>query len=160
MCSLNERQASIASLRYYPSQLEAAVAPLSPAQLDTPCGPGEWTARQVVHHIADAHLNGYVRMKLVLTETKPILKPYDQDAWAALADMDAPVSTSLAMLRGLHERWSRLLTDLAEAQWDRCGVHLDNGLMTLTALLESYVAHGAEHLAQLQRLRRTLGLDR
>ena len=160
MCSLNERQALIASIRYYPAQLEGAVESLSDAELDTPCGPGEWTARQVIHHIADAHLNGYVRMKLVLTEARPILKPYDQDAWAVLADVHTPVSTSLAILRGLHERWYRLLVGLPEESWDRCGVHLDNGLMTLTTLLKSYVQHGAEHLAQLHRLAGSLKCDR
>jgi hypothetical protein len=153
VCSLNERQALIATIRYYPSQVEAAVGAFPAAQLDTPCGPGEWTVRQVVHHIADAHLNGYVRMKLVLTETKPILKPYDQDAWARLVDMGAPLTASLEILRGLHERWYLLLVDLPEESWRRCGVHLENGLMTLTALLKSYVSHGNEHLAQLQRAR-------
>jgi hypothetical protein len=159
MCSLDERQALIASLRYFPSQVETAVNAFAAAQRDTPCGAGEWTVRQVVHHIADAHLNGYIRMKLVLTEFKPILKPYDQDAWACLADMSGPLSTSLTILRGVHERWYLLLADLPEESWNRSGVHLENGLMTLKALLEGYVSHGNEHLAQLQRLRAALGID-
>ncbi|HZS08673.1 MAG TPA: DinB family protein [Blastocatellia bacterium] len=65
-----------------PARLRRAVEGLSPGQLDTPYRPRGWTVRQVVHHVPDSHLNGYMRMKLALTESLPIIKPYDQEAWA------------------------------------------------------------------------------
>ena len=79
---------------------------------------------QVVHHLADSHLNGFVRMKLMLTEVGPVLKPYDQDAWAKLPDTAAlPIESSMLILKGLHERWVALLENLPEATWSRSAFH-------------------------------------
>src|SRR5450755_4272534 len=80
------RAAQIETLRQLPEQLKGAVRGLNDAQLDTPYRPGGWTVRQLVHHIADSHANSYVRFKLALTEDWPIIKPYDEAAWAELSD--------------------------------------------------------------------------
>jgi hypothetical protein len=143
---------SIAAL---PDRLEAAVRGLTEAQLDTPYRPGGWTVRQVVHHLADAHLQGFVRMKFLLTEDYPLLKPYVQDAWAATADaQSAPVEESLRILRGLHARWSALLGSLDEAAWTRRGFHPERGVVTADDLLRSYAAHCISHVESITALRR------
>ncbi len=147
-----ERQELIKQIQNFPHELETLLAKYSDTQLDTPVQKGEWTIRQIVHHLADAHFNGYIRMKLVLTETKPILKPYDQAAWADLADMKLPIESSLHILQGLHERWAKLLAGLPESSWERTGVHLENGLMTLDTLLTLYAQHGETHLEQIKQL--------
>jgi hypothetical protein len=152
MTTPSERTALIAQIKNFPAELEALLAKYADNQLDTPVEPGEWTIRQIVHHLPDAHMNGFIRMKLVLAENKPILKPYDQDVWAGQADMKLPIQPSLQILRGLHERWAALLSSLLESDWERAGIHLDNGLVTLDQLLHTYAGHGQAHLDQIQKL--------
>ena len=99
------RQVAFDEIAAAPSKLRAAVAGLKDAQLDTPYRDGGWTVRQVVHHIADSHMNAYMRMRLALTETEPTIKPYEEGAWANLEDAkNAPVEVSLSLLESLHER--------------------------------------------------------
>lgn len=154
MATAEERREMISRIREFPARVEAAVGGLSDSQLDEPGGRGEWSVRQVVHHLADAHMNGLIRMKLVLTERKPILKPYDQERWALLPDATrAPVEHSLEILRGVHERWAILLEGVSEEEWERAGVHLENGLQTLDDLLAAFVRHGEDHLRQIAAIR-------
>jgi len=147
-----ERQQLIAQLAAFPAALEEKIAQYGEARLDTPVRPGEWTIRQIVHHVADAHLTGYMRMKLILTERTPILKPYDQDAWAVLPDMSMPIEPSLHIVRGVHARWVLTLQDLPAESWARTGVHLENGLVTLDDLLGVYAGHCQAHLGQIDQL--------
>ena len=152
MLTKNKRAEMIDKIRSFPKVLENLVEDLSDEQLNTPCGEGEWTIRQIVHHTADAHLNGFVRIKLLLTEENPILKPYNQDRWAKLPDTtNLPIQSSLLILRGLHERMSLLLEKAAESDWVRTGIHLDVGKVSLESLLETYVQHGKEHCEQILR---------
>jgi hypothetical protein len=154
MLTATDRHDLITKLRRLPAAVEAAVKDLTDAQLKTPYREGGWTAGQVVHHLADSHLNGFVRMKLMLTEVGPVLKPYDQDAWARLSDTAAmPIESSLWILRGLHERWVALLENLPEASWKRSAFHPEVGVITLADLLADYARHGEQHLEQLTRLR-------
>jgi hypothetical protein len=153
MTGLSERQKLIAQIRNFPRDLDANLAKFSETEMDIPVRPGEWTVRQIVHHVADAHLNGYIRMKLVLTETRPILKPYDQEVWAELSDMKADLHSSLQILAGLHVRWASLLEGLPEESWSRKGVHLENGLVSLDDLLVTYAHHGETHIQQINQLR-------
>jgi hypothetical protein len=152
MTTPSERGALIAQIKNFPADLEALLAKYANSQLDTPVQPGEWTIRQIVHHLPDAHMNGFIRMKFVLAENKPILKPYDQDVWAAQADMKLPIEPSLQILRGLHARWAGLLENVTASDWDRAGVHLENGLVTLDQLLHTYAGHGQAHLEQIKQL--------
>lgn len=153
-----ERNRWIEAIAALPDELEAAVKGLGDAQMDTPYGPGKWTIRQVVHHLADAHMTAFGRFKTVLTEDHPTIKPYDQDKWATLPDtMATPPAPSLQIVRGLHERWVRLLKGIPETAWTRAGHHTVRGDVTLEALLKIYAEHGAKHVASITSLRQSKG---
>jgi uncharacterized damage-inducible protein DinB len=153
-----ERRAELlAGLAAAAGRLGAAVQGLSPAELDTPYRDGGWTARQVVHHLADAHLNWYVRTRLALTEGNPVIKPYAEALWAELPDArQAAVEPSLALLGAVHVRWVRLMEALTEADWRRTMAHPERGELTLAALLPMHVWHARHHTAQVSALRRRL----
>ncbi len=154
----DERRRKIGKIHDLPSLLEGAVKGLNDAQLDTPYRQGGWTVRQVVHHVADSHMNAVIRMKLILTEEKPALKPYDQDKWAVLADTtNVPVGISLEILRGLHDRWFRLLESVKEDAWGRAGYHSERGDVTLESMLNTYAEHGEKHVGHIMGLRRAKG---
>jgi hypothetical protein len=154
MLTAAERHDLMDKMRRLPAAVEMAVKDLTDAQLNTPYREGGWTVGQVVHHLADSHLNGFVRMKLMLTEVGPVLKPYDQDAWAKLPDTAAmPVESSILILKGLHERWFALLENLPEAGWRRSAFHPEIGVVTLADLLADYARHGEQHVEQIMRLR-------
>src|SRR6266542_4369552 len=141
-----------------PSQLRAAVAGLSPEQLDTPYRPGGWTVRQVVHHVPDSHMNSYMRFRLALTEDVPTIKPYDQERWAGLIDSrTAEVEVSLALLENLHERWTLLLRSLSPDDWKRTFRHPDLGIVTLEWNAGLYAWHGRHHIAHIKSLRDRMG---
>jgi hypothetical protein len=148
-----ERQERIARIAALPDALAAIVAALSDAELDARTDANPWTVRQVTHHIADSHLNAFIRLKLMLTEDHPTIKPYDQEAWAQLADAALPVGTTLALLRGLHARWVRLFESLGPDDWARTAYHPENGEVTVEWLLDTYARHGQDHLDQIQRIR-------
>ena len=150
MLTPSERNEYIQKIQQLPLKLAAAVKRLNDAQLDTPTGEGKWTSRQIAHHIADANINAYARMKLIVTEEKPILKPYNQDQWAALTDSkNGPLEPTLALIKGLNERWSIFLRSLPESTWIREGIHLENGKVTLDDVLRIYSRHGETHLQQI-----------
>ncbi|MBA3534678.1 MAG: putative metal-dependent hydrolase [Ardenticatenales bacterium] len=147
-----QKQRWIEKLRQLPHQLEALVTPLSKEQLTTAYLAGEWTVAQNVHHLADSHMNSYIRCKLIVTEENPLLKPYDQDAWAALPDAQSgDLSTSLALLKSLHARWVDFWAQLPPDAWERTATHPEQGTVSLIVQLEIYAAHGEGHLAQIQR---------
>lgn len=147
-----ERQALINTIRDLPARLAELVAPLTPEQLTTAYLPGEWTVAQNVHHLADSHMNSYIRCKLIASEDNPPLKPYDQDRWARFPDATpADISVSLALLTSLHARWVTFWETLPEAAWARAGVHPENGTVTLDDQLRLYAAHGEGHLEQIAR---------
>lgn len=127
-------------------QLKAA------GKLDVPYRPGGWTARQLIHHLADSHLHAYARHKRVLTEDHPTLVPYDEVAWSDLADVTAaPIEASLEILSGLHLRWAILLATCSDAQWERTAFHSGSGwTYRLDTLAANYSWHGLHHLAHLR----------
>jgi len=140
---------NIEIMRSFPAKLEALVTDLTPEELTTAYNAPEWTVAQNVHHLADAHMNGYIRMKLTQTEDHPPLKTYEQALWAEIADgKDADIRPSLAILRGLHQRWVVFLESIED--WSRIGVHPENGEMSLERLLQTYVNHCAAHTEQIQ----------
>ena len=153
MTTPDDRRGRIARIAALPQELAALVGNLSDEQLDARAPDDPWTARQVTHHVADSHINAFVRTKLILTEDHPTLKPYDQDAWAALADTQAmPVEVSLGLLRGLHARWVRIFESLGPSEWGRGALHPESGEVTIDSMLESYAQHGDDHLAQIRRI--------
>lgn len=140
-----------------PAQMRAAVAGLSEQQLDTPYRPGGWTLRQVVHHVADSHANGFIRQKLALTEANPTVKPYDEERWAELPDAKLPIDVSLRMLDAIHERWAALLRALPAERFGAPYQHPQSGPQTLDSSLSNYSWHGRHHVAHITALRRREG---
>ncbi|MGB6973420.1 MAG: bacillithiol transferase BstA [Terracidiphilus sp.] len=151
------RAEELAVLRGLPSRLRQAVDGLSDARLDTPYREGGWTVRQVVHHVADSHMNSYLRFKLALTEDWPAIKPYDEAAWANLADSTSPIDVSLTLLDSLHARWVALLQSLGEAEFARGYVHPESGRQTLATALALYAWHSRHHTAHITALRARMG---
>lgn len=148
------RAEKINRLRTLPNELERALAGLDESALDPPYREGGWTVRQVAHHIADLHLNAYIRVKLLLTEGDPPLKPYDENAWAALPDgRSFPVASALVLVRSLHERFAAAFENADADAWARTARHPENGTMTLDDLLDSYAWHGRHHVEQITGLR-------
>jgi uncharacterized damage-inducible protein DinB len=152
------RPEMIAQIEEAPAKLRAAVQGLSAAQLDTPYREGGWTVRQVVHHVADSHLNAYVRFKLALTEDQPTIKTYEQQLWAETVDArSAPVEVSLALIESLHSRWVMFLKSLSAADFARTFNHPEHGAMTLERLLALYAWHGRHHVGHITGLRERKG---
>lgn len=153
-----ERAAAIDRITTMPAKFRAALRGLSDSQLDTPYRPDGWTVRQVVHHVPDSHLNALTRFKLALTEDVPTVKPYNEAAWARLADVqDTPIETSLMLLEALHDRWGRLLRSMSARDFDRQLNHPENGVMNLHQLLAMYAWHGDHHTAHITGLRTRSG---
>lgn len=141
-----------------PANLRAALAGLSDDQLNTRYREGGWTLRQVVHHLADAHVNGFVRFKLALTEGNPPIKTYEETLWAETRDgREAPVELSLKLLEVLHERWMILLDSIQESDFTRSFSHPERGLMTIDKAIQLYSWHGIHHTAHITGLRERQG---
>lgn len=142
----------INEIKEWPAQLRQAVAYLTDEQLDTPYREGGWTIRQVVHHTADSHMNAFIRFKLALTETAPVIKPYNEAAWANLPDSGLPVEESLMLLDALHKRWGVLLSSLSTADLEKTFIHPDSGTVTVGENIGMYAWHGRHHLAHITSL--------
>jgi hypothetical protein len=137
-----------------PAALRSAVAGLSDAQLNTPYRPDGWTVRQVVHHLPDSHLNAYVRHKLTVTETEPMVKAYNESLWAELLDgRTAEIGISLVLLESIHARWVMFLNSLKPEDFERKMNHTESGIMKLQRSLQEYAWHGKHHVAQITSLR-------
>ena len=134
-----------------PSQLQATVGSLTKAQLDIPYRPQGWTTRQVVHHIADSHINAYVRFKLALTEDAPKIKPYDESQWAQLSDtFETPIEVSLQLIAALHQRWVILLRNLGKTDLEKIFLHPEHGTaFRLDQTIAMYAWHGRHHLGHI-----------
>jgi len=152
MPASSAREDAINKIRRLPLQVEELVSGLSPQELTAKPLAGEWTVAQNVHHIADSHINSYVRCKLMATEDNPTLKPYDEGAWALLSDgSSSDLSDSLTLLKALHARWVQVWENLPDDAWQRTGMHPERGPVTLARQLELYVEHGEAHLDQIRR---------
>src|SRR4051794_14393590 len=142
-------------LQLLPSDLENAVHNLDEAQLHTPYREGGWTVHQLVHHIADSHMNAYIRFKLGLTEENPGIKPYEEKLWAELDDVKTlPINISITLLFALHERWYAAVKNLSEEDWQRTVFHPEHKKeMSLWFLLGLYAWHGRHHVHHILSLR-------
>jgi hypothetical protein len=153
-----ERATSIESIRQLPQDLRTAVASLSEQQLETPYRPGGWTVRQLVHHVADSHMNAYNRIRLALTEDWPPIFAYQENLWAELEDArKLPPSISLDLLKTLHLRWVGLFESLTEPDWKRGYTHPENGRQSVEQALIIYDWHGRHHTAHVTSLSTRLG---
>lgn len=145
-----EIKANIAHIESLPSKLEAAVRNFSEAQFDTPYRDGGWTARQVIHHLADAHMNALVRFKWTLTEDAPMIKAYNQAGWAQTPEVKLDPAISLALLKPLHAKWVLLLRALTPEDLTRYFVHPDTKAhISLARLIAMYAWHGEHHLGHI-----------
>ncbi len=153
--SQEQKKKWLLDIQYLPSDIENAILNLDEAQLQTPYRDGGWTVHQLVHHIADSHMNAYIRFKLGLTETNPAIKPYEEAEWAKLDDVKAlPINVSVTLLFALHERWYEAIKNLSEEQWMRTVFHPEHKKeMTLWHLLGMYAWHGKHHKQHILSLR-------
>lgn len=146
-------------IQFLPALLENAIENLDEAQLNTPYREGGWTVRQLVHHVADSHMNAYIRFRLGLTEENPTIKPYDENAWVALNDVEkVPINISITLLYTLHTRWHATILELTKEEWERTVFHpASQKQMTLWHLLGMYAWHGRHHVAHITSLRERKG---
>lgn len=150
----------LADLKFLPIILEQSILNLDEAQLQTPYRDGGWTVHQLVHHVADSHMNAYTRFKLALTEDNPVIKPYDENAWTQLHDVEKlPINISITLLHALHARWHEALKYVSDDDWNnRTVFHPDQKkTMRLWYLLGLYAWHGKHHTAHIQSLRDRMG---
>lgn len=149
----------ISEIKTFPAKFSEAVATLSDDQLDTPYRTGGWTVRQLVHHVADSHLNAFLRIKLALTEEQTTIKPYNEKMFAELPDSRRmPIKPALLILEGLHARWAFLVKSLTNRQLERTFYHpADEQVQTIREALARYVWHGSHHLAQIKNLKKERG---
>jgi uncharacterized damage-inducible protein DinB len=147
----------IAEIERLPAKARAAVAGLTPAQLDTRYR--NWTVRQIAHHLADSHVNAYVRFRLALTEEAPTIKPYDEGKWSDLPDArTADLEASLKLLEGVHARWVELLRAMTDADFGRTYLHPEyRKTYSLAEVLGLYAHHGRHHTGQIEWLRQQHG---
>ncbi|GAB4287012.1 MAG: bacillithiol transferase BstA [Ignavibacteriaceae bacterium] len=155
----NEEIASfIDEIEALPTVLKHAVAGLNEAQLNTPYREGGWTVKQVIHHLADSHINAYVRTKLALTESDTTIKTYDQEKWANTKEIRlTPVSVSIDLLSALHMRWVLLLRSLEKEQLKKNFIHPESGIKTIEWLIALYAWHGNHHTAHITSLKERMG---
>src|SRR5580658_3017177 len=142
--SERQKEEWLNDIKFLPQLLENVILNLDEAQLHTPYREGGWTVHQLVHHIADSHMNAYIRFKLGLTEDNPTIRPYNQELWAELNDVKKlPVNISITLLYALHTRWHAMINDLAVADWQRTVFHPEHKKeLTLWHLLGTYAWHG------------------
>jgi hypothetical protein len=154
-----QRTQFIGDIANAPGKFREAAQGLDDAQLDTPYRPDGWTVRQVIHHVADSHMNSYIRFRLALTEEQPGVKGYNEKEWAKLHDSHLPVQVSLQLLEGLHERWVDLLQSMTDADFARTFRHSEIGLIRLDANLALYSWHSRHHAAHITGLRQRMGWE-
>lgn len=147
----------IKEIESLPQKLSDAVKSLSADQLQTPYRPDGWTIQQVIHHIADNHMNAYLRFKLALTENKPMVKPYDEKLWAELPDSKlVDINVSLDLIKSLHKRWTILLRQLSEEELKKEFLHPESGMKNLKETICNYAWHGNHHLAHITSLKQRM----
>lgn len=138
-----------------PMWMDACIENLDVYQLETPYRPGGWTVQQVVHHVADSHMNAYIRLKLALTEDNPTIAPYREELWAEMEDTKTvPVNVSVTMLHALHRRMVAILKQLQPADWQRTYFHPQyKRSFPLWEMVALYAWHGRHHAAHIRTLR-------
>lgn len=153
-CTEDMKREWIGVLKALPSWMDASIENLDEHQLHTPYREGGWTIQQVVHHIADSHMNAYIRVKLALTEDNPTIKPYDEGEWAKLPDSSLPVNISVTLLHALHRKLVHLLQNLDAEDWERTYYHPDHKrnfpVWEVVALYAWHSRHHTEHIRQLR----------
>ncbi len=149
----------LADIKFLPQAIEHAIINLDEAQLQTPYRDGGWTVHQLVHHVADSHMNAYMRFKLGYTEHNPTIRPYEEKAWATTADVqNLPINISITLLHALHHRWYEFLNSFTDADFEKTVFHPEHKKQfTLWHLLGMYAWHSRHHVAHIRALRERKG---
>jgi hypothetical protein len=130
-----------------------ALADITDAEIDAREGPGEWSPRQIVHHLADSETIGATRLRRLLAEDDPLIPAFDQEEYARRAHYDLPIEPALALFRAVRAANLPILRQLSDAEWQRAGTHSESGHYTAVDWLEIYVAHAITHADQIRRAR-------
>ncbi|HET9614856.1 MAG TPA: DinB family protein [Candidatus Limnocylindrales bacterium] len=150
----SERSELIERYRAGFAAVDDALAGITDAELDRrPPGEGEWTAREIVHHLADSESMAYIRLRRVLAEDDPLIQGYDEPEWARRLDYDRPIEPSIAVARAVRASSAQLLASLDDAEWSRTGTHSESGSYGVERWLQIYAGHPADHAAQIRRAR-------
>ncbi|MBP8114190.1 MAG: putative metal-dependent hydrolase [Chitinophagaceae bacterium] len=158
--SIEQKVEWLAEIKFLPVHLENAILNLDEAQLQTPYREGGWTVHQVVHHVADSHMNAYCRFKVALTEENPTIKTYDENLWAEMNDVKKlPINISTTLLHALHSRWFEALKYVTGDEWNNRTVFHPEHKKTLRLwyLLGMYAWHSKHHVAHITTLRERMG---
>lgn len=149
------KESWLADIKFLPQAIEHAITNLDEAQLHTPYREGGWTVHQLVHHVADSHMNAYIRFKLGYTEDKPTIRPYEEKLWAVTADVqNLPINISITLLHALHKRWHDFLLSFTDQDFQRTIYHPEHKKeFTLWHLLGMYAWHSRHHTAHITELR-------
>ncbi len=150
----DERSALLQRYETGSAAVDEAIAGASDADLDRRPGDDEWTAREVVHHLADSESMAYIRLRRLIAEDDPLIQGYDEPVWARRLHYDRPIEPSLAVLRAVRGASLQLLTSLDDAEWSRTGTHSESGPYSVEGWLRIYADHPRDHAAQIRRARR------
>ncbi len=147
----------IRDIELLPRTLQEVTKNLTEEQLRTPYRSGGWTIKQVIHHLADSHMNAYIRLKLALTEDSPVVKTYDENKWSVQKDYEMSIQSSFAIIDGTHSRWCYLLRHLSSSDFNKTFHHPDLGKTTILSNVGMYAWHGRHHLAHITNLLKQKG---
>jgi DinB family protein len=148
-----ERQHLIHQYRDGCRAVTAALTDLTEAELDKRPADGAWTARDVIHHLADSETTSYIRLRKVLAEDEPVIDAYDEARFATMLHYDRPIEPSLQVLRAVRQATAELLEVLEPHEWARAGVHSESGRYSVETWLEIYASHAHDHADQIRRAR-------
>ncbi|MBA3825595.1 MAG: DinB family protein [Ktedonobacterales bacterium] len=150
--NVTDRAALLARYAEGPQALEDAVAAVPQDALDRSVIAGEWTPRQIVHHVADSETMSYIRLRRLQAEDHPVIQGYDEAEFARRLHYDRPIEAALAVVRAVRVASAELLATLSEDEWAREGTHSDSGRYTMDDWLRIYVAHCHDHADQIRRV--------
>ena len=149
----DQRTALIVTYRAGVAAVDAALAGITAAELDRQPPGDDWTARQIVHHLADSETMSYIRLRRLIAEDDPLIAGYDEPVWARRLHYDRPIDASVAVLRAVRAASLELIERLTDDEWARTGRHSESGAYSVEAWLEIYAAHPREHADQIRRAR-------
>src|ERR1039457_4057727 len=149
----DERRQLIGRYREGVRSVEDAVGGASDAELDARPAPGKWTAREIVHHLADSEMISAIRVRMLIAEDAPAIHAYDEAEYARRLKYDRPIGASLQALRFARETTAQILDRLTPEEWNRAGTHPEHGVYSVEGWLRIYASHAHNHAEQIRRAR-------
>lgn len=148
-----ERSALLDRFRAGSAAVDAALSGITDEELDRRPPSGEWTAREVAHHLADSEANAFVRLRRLIAEERPAIVGYDEPEYARRLHYDRPIGSSIAVLHAVRTASLELLESLTADEWERRGTHSESGDYSVDDWLRIYTAHAHDHAAQIRAAR-------